>query len=555
MSTQPLGNAELNGFVAQRIVRCLLATGAQHAVISPGSRNTPIVVALAQAAERGQIQLHSVLDERQAGFVGLGLARRSGRPVLLSCTSGTAGAHYLPALAEANQLGLPLIAVTADRPDELQGRGAPQTMDQVELFGRHVVAELSLSVSEEWLQGDRLEESLWRVVHHTCSRRPCQVGPVHLNLRFRKPLWAPNLPRDVSSWDPPRGTELNYDVAHFSEAFARIASAKKGIVLAGPREISASGLAESAVLDFAQKAGWPVLAEPAAGLRGPGIVHGAEAFLRGPQAFGALRPDCILRIGRSPTANSVSDWMAGVVGQNTVLVEPTGRLLDGERLEPLVMKADPAWAFLHFRTQPQVTGWLEAWKNAERCALDCLRDPQGDGLWAGSLIPAIGSAMGPGDDLHVASSMCIRDLGSFARLGKNSPRVSANRGTNGIDGTLSTAVGQVRASGRPTTVLLGDSPLRVIVVDNGGGGIFDHLPIAENTAVFEPYFLTPHKADLAAIAGAHGLPVQAVSTLNALRSALSHFSPGVIHVQVDRVGDFARHQAYWQAVTAAMFRP
>lgn len=563
-------NAELNGAFAQRLVHVLLQAGARHAVVSPGSRNTPVVVALAQAAQRGQIQMHSVLDERQAGFLALGLARTSRHPVVLSCTSGTAGAHYLPALAEANQLGLPLIALTADRPDELQGRGAPQTMDQIGLFGRHVRQSKSLSPAPELLAGDRLEEVLWPVVSSACRRVPSGVGPVHLNLRFRKPLWAPDLPQEPGSWTPALETQMDYLESNYTEAFSRIANAERGVVLAGPREPSAQAFAEGIVLEFARKAGWPVVAEPASGLCGPGVIHGAEAFLRGPQAFVDFRPDCILRIGRSPTAKPISNWMQGVVGQNTILVEPTGALLDGECLHPLVMPTSVAWAFSHLRTQPQAAGWLEAWRTAEQCALAALGSPQSDVLWAGSLIPAIWAALSPDEDLHVASSMAIRDLGSFAVLRENSPRVSANRGTNGIDGTLACAVGQARASGRPMTVLLGDlaflhdqaalaligdSPVRVIVVDNGGGGIFSYLPIAENTAVFEDYFLTPQKADLAAIARAHGLSVQAVSTLGGLKSALSEFSPGLIHINVDHQGDFARHQAYWQAVSAGMFQP
>lgn len=562
MLHQESDEAALNWAFAQRLVHVILKTGARHAVLSPGSRNTPVVLALVAAAEQENLQLHNVLDERQAGFLALGLARISRAPVVLSCTSGTAGSHYWPAIAEANQLGLPLIALTADRPVELQGRGAPQTMDQVGLFGRHVRSSDSLEPTVDLLSGERLERSVWNVVRHSLGN----AGPVHLNLRFRKPLWAPGLEPANLSWSPTAAQEQPIAESDFTEAFAAVAGAERGVVLAGPREVSSDGLAEAAVLAFARRAGWPVLAEPASGLQGPEVVFGAEAFLRETDEFATFRPDCILRIGRSPTAKSVSQWMASVLEGNTILVEPSGCLLDGERLNPLVVNTTLEWAFSRLQSKTQSVGWLASWRTAETRTLACLNTIRAEVLWAGSVVPAVWESMGPNDDLHVASSMAIRDLGSFARLSGGGPRVSANRGTNGIDGTIACAVGQAVASGRQTTVLLGDlallhdqaalgligqSLVRVIVFDNGGGGIFEHLPIAENTTVFETHFLTPHSADIPAIARAHGLKVQTVHALSELEAELAAFKPGLIHLRVNRAGDFARHQAYWQAVHGA----
>jgi 2-succinyl-5-enolpyruvyl-6-hydroxy-3-cyclohexene-1-carboxylate synthase len=566
MLHQESDEAVRNWAFSQRLVHVILNTGARHAVLSPGSRNTPIVLALVAAAEQGQLQLHNVLDERQAGFLALGLARVSKVPVVLSCTSGTAGAHYWPAIAEANQLGLPLIALTADRPVELQGRGAPQTMDQVGLFGRHVRSADSLEPSLELLSGERLERRAWNVVRHSVVT----PGPVHLNLRFRKPLWSADLEPTTLTWCPSVAQENPHSESDFREAFAGIAGAERGVVLAGPREMSADGSAEAAVLDFARQAGWPVLAEPASGLQGPEVVFGAEAFLPGAEVFATFRPDCILRIGRSPTAKSLSRWMADVLDGNTVLVEPSGCLLDGEGLNPLVVNTSLEWAFSRFKSKPQASGWLGRWRNAETSTLACLDDSNAEVLWAGTIVPAVWAAMGPKEDLHVASSMAIRDVGSFARLSGDGPRVSANRGTNGIDGTIACAVGQAVASGRPTTVLLGDlallhdqgalgligeSQIRVIVVDNGGGGIFEYLPIAENTAIFEKHFLTPHSSDIPAIARAHGLNVQSVESLSELKAGLVNFKPGLMYLRINRAGDFARHQAYWQAVCSTQVQP
>jgi 2-succinyl-5-enolpyruvyl-6-hydroxy-3-cyclohexene-1-carboxylate synthase len=559
-----MGEAAANLDLAHRIVRVFVEGGVQHAVLSPGSRNTPVVLALVDQAEKGRIQLHNVLDERQAAFLGLGLARGSHAPVILSCTSGTAGAHYLPGIAEASQLGLPLIAITADRPDELQGRGAAQTMDQVGLYGRHVRGAASWSPDGDTLDGDGLERATWQLL---MLARGKQAGPVHLNLRFRKPLWDPAWTPSLTEWTPPVPVEQGDKGVELEALQAGVRGAQRGLVIAGPRERSADGKAEAAVLDFARRSAWPVLAEPASGLQGGPLVFGAEAFLRSASAQADLFPDFIVRIGRSPTAKSVSTWLAAVGEGNTCLVEPSGCLLDGERLNPMVVDRPLEEVFSALESSETAPDWPARWREAEARALRCLGVEPEQAIWAGSIVSALWATMGPHEDLHVASSMPIRDLGSFAILQKDGPRVSANRGTNGIDGTIASAVGQARATGRAMTVLLGDlaflhdqaaltligaTPVRVIVVDNGGGGIFEYLPIASKQAVFERHFLTPHKADIPAIAQAHGLACQRVENCDSLREAFAHTGPGLVYIPVDRAGDFSRHQVFWDAVSLAM---
>ena len=543
-----MGEGTLNLELARAVVAQCVVAGAAHAVISPGSRNTPVVLAIHEAAEAGHLSVHVVLDERSAGFLGIGLSRASHAPVVLSCTSGTAGAHYLPAVAEASELGLPLIIITADRPEELQGRGAPQTMPQEGLFGSFVRGAVTVAPRES-------------CADLTPLTKGAQRGPVHYNLRFRKPLWEESA---GASWSAAKQEESLVQKSVDGPLKQAVESSCRGLIVAGPREHSRDGEAERAVMDFATRAGWPVLAEPASGLRGSATVFGADAFLKRPDP--GLNPDCILRIGRSPTSKAISEFLAAHGAGKTWLVEPSGRLLDGERIDPRIEASGLQPVFDSLESTNISPEWLKTWRHEERRASRALEAQDNQALWAGSMIPRIWKALAPGDLLHVASSMAIRDLGSFAVLDRQGPRVSANRGTNGIDGTLSCAIGQARASGGETTVLLGDlaflhdqsalslvqnTPLRVVIVDNDGGAIFEHLPIADHEAIFDRFFLTPQGSDLAAISRAHGLPVATVENLDELGEALQRPLPCVIHVRVDRRSDFQAHHKYWSALETA----
>ena len=331
--------------------------------------------------------------------------------------------------------------------------------------------------------------------------------------------------------------------------------------MVGPRERSPDGRAETALIRLAEQAGWPVLSEPTSGVCSSLVPFGAEAFLRRQQPPG--EPDLILRVGRSPTSGPTSKFLARSGAGKTWLIEPSGRLLDGECIDPFVEECSVEAALEGLSTAPAEPGWLEAWLEAGRLARASFEAGSLDTLWAGTVVRAVWSALSSLDDLHVASSMAIRNLCSFAELGQEGPCVSANRGLNGIDGTIACAVGQARCSGRPTTVMLGDlaflhdqaslalvgaAKLRIVVLDNGGGAIFEHLPIAGQAEVFRRYFLTPQDADIGAIARAHGLAVDRIGTVTELESALEKPGPRVLHVVIDRGQDFAMHQAYWSSV-------
>ncbi|MEZ4432242.1 MAG: 2-succinyl-5-enolpyruvyl-6-hydroxy-3-cyclohexene-1-carboxylic-acid synthase [bacterium] len=538
--------AAANAAAAAQLAAGLADAGVRAAVISPGSRNTPLVLAL---AARPDIAAHSVVDERVAGFLALGLARASGRPVVLSCTSGSAGAHYLPALIEAWHSRVPLVVVTADRPAELHGCGAPQTIDQRHLFGGFVHLSRDLPAP-----APGLPDAWIRAAAADATRRARRRGgPVHLNAAFREPLWMPGLAVEAPAARP-EAAEAPFTAPPLAALADRVTAARRGVIVAGPGAPPLAPLAEAL--------GWPLLAEAAAGPN-PGRITTADALLRGP--FARHRPDLALRFGLPPTAKSLNRWLHGV---DTITVDP-----HGDRLDPThaaaVVEADPAAlaaALAALPTAPDAD-WRPRWRRAEAIARATLDRHLRDGLWGGAIAAALTAARPAA--IHAGNSMAIRDL-DLADPGP--ARVYSSRGANGIDGTIATAAGEALATAGPLAALLGDlsalhdaggllhagaldRPLTLVVADNGGGGIFEYLPIAAHAAAFERWFLTPRSTRLDALCAAAGVRYAEVTAAPALAPALAAAinRPGVdcVHVRVDRQDDTARHRAAWAAVAAA----
>jgi 2-succinyl-5-enolpyruvyl-6-hydroxy-3-cyclohexene-1-carboxylate synthase len=517
--------------------------GVRHAVVAPGSRSTPMAVAL---AGRTELALHVVHDERAAGFVALGLAL-DGLPAILLCTSGTAAVNFHPAVVEAGLSEVPMIVCTADRPPELRGIGAPQTIDQVELYGRSV----------RWFDDapppDEADPATWRPL----ARRAFAAagrGPVHLNLPFREPLLgAPTVLPDPSEHPSPVESE------HVSGG--RVASAhdrQRGVIVAGGR----SGVDPATVVALSERLGWPVLADPLSGLRGTStaIVY-FDALLRHRDFADAHAPEVIVRVGRAPASKVLSQWSVRCgapvlqVGGPGV-VDPDRNVVARHRLDELAGLAGAA-----------STPWLARWRHADEQAEAAVA-----GLLAAELSePAVARTIAdwlPEDaDLVVASSMPVRDLEWF---GGRRARAHANRGANGIDGVVSTALGRALA-GRTTVALVGDIAfvhdagalvalagrdvdLRIVVVDNGGGGIFSFLPQA--TALpperFERLFGTPHGTDIEALAAAHRVRATTVDTPETLIGALAVPGPSVVRVRTDRASNVVQHERLNAAVAAAL---
>ena len=549
-------------------------------MVSPGSRNTPVVLALhALAASDPDFRLFTVHDERSAAFFALGMARVRRAPVILSCTSGSAGAHYLPAILEASQTGIPLVAITADRPVELQDCDAPQTVNQARLFGVHVrrffdLGEPSAEVDPRWLSGVAAQ-----VLDAACGARP---GPVHVNMPFREPLWESDV-NGLGLVETSQVARVLRGAPRLEEetldALAeRLGAIERGVILCGPMEgVEAERFRAS---ELAEVLGWPVLADASSGQRLSGqesanLVTTADALLRSPEVAERLRPDLVLRFGKSPTSKACSRWLRDQAG-TVLLVDATGRWMDPEQRVETLLVADPATVIqgLTDRLSPRKTAWLGCWQEGERTAREVLAQVAPDTLWSGSLVKTLLNHLGDDHQLHVASSMAVRDLDSFAQA-TGRIRVSANRGTNGIDGTLATLLGQAVAAQRPSALLVGDlaflhdhaslllarhceAPVVMVVVDNGGGAIFGGLSVAEHPA-FDAHFLAPHEADLPGLSKAAGVDCRVVENLADLSGGLEEalLTPGVsvLVACVDRELDEALRARAFSGVAQAFSSP
>jgi 2-succinyl-5-enolpyruvyl-6-hydroxy-3-cyclohexene-1-carboxylate synthase len=558
---------------ARTLVDEWVRQGVTDACLAPGSRSAPLALAL---AGDDRIRLHVHLDERSASFFALGLARAAGRPALVLCTSGSAAANFHPAVLESHHGRVPLIVCTADRPPELRDTGAGQTVDQVKLFGAAV-----RWFHEAEVPTDRPGAgATWRAL---ASRAVAEAsgapsGPVHLNLSFREPL----VPTGDELVDAPGRSDdrpwtasapgVRAPSVEMLDALAHlVADRPRGLVVAG----WGAGVQPSTALRFAEVAGWPLLADPLSNLRVPGTVAAYDPVLRVPGFADGHRPDVVLRIGGPTTNKPLAQWLDASVDQ--VLVDPDDAWLDPLHGVSGRMVADPELLLGALADAVDVMvddEWVRAWTDADvaaRAAIDGLLDGW-DEPFEGRIARDVVHAAPAGASLVIASSMPVRDVESFAAA-RDDVIFHANRGTNGIDGFVSTALGVATASEGPTVVLLGDLcflhdangllgavergvDATFVVVDNGGGGIFSFLPQAELPEHFETLFGTPQPVDVAALAALHGIPVTEVGGAGELEPAVTTAVDAggvqVVRVRTDRATNVARHRAVWAAVADAL---
>jgi 2-succinyl-5-enolpyruvyl-6-hydroxy-3-cyclohexene-1-carboxylate synthase len=523
-------------------IRC----GLTHAVVAPGSRSTPLALALATSA----IELVVHHDERSAAFTALGLGLSSGRPAVLLCTSGTAAAELHPAVIEASLSRVPMLVCTADRPPELQSVGAPQTIDQTHLFGRAPRWFAEPGVADEATAASWRSLAARAVAEATGSR----PGPVHLNLAFREPLVGEAGPL------PAARAEGGWHRTSSSPGVpVTVVPAGRGVLVAGGAIADPAGVA-----DLSARLGWPVLADPRSGCRVPGAIAAFDALLRVPAFAGANRPDVVVRLGEPPASKVLNGWLAQVPQQ--MAVEATGTWFDPERTAAELVTAEPGAWCRSATGSPAPSDWLATWQAADAAAQQVY-----DERLAELSEPAVARAVfaAARGTIVVASSMPVRDLEWYAGH-RRDVRVLANRGANGIDGVVSTGVG-VALAGGAVTVLVGDVAflhdsnallgladrgvdLCVVVVDNRGGGIFSFLPQAQLLAParFEQLFGTPHSVDLVGLGRAHGVTAAEASSLDDLRAVLAGSGPRLVVVRTDRATNVTLHDALNQAVAAAL---
>ena len=563
------GPENLNALFARALVEELCAAGAREAVCSPGSRSTPLVLA---CAEEKRLKLHVVLDERSAAFVALGAAKATGRPALVIATSGTAGASFFPAVLEAEAARVPLVALTADRPLELHGFGAPQTMDQQHLYGTHVRFFADLGAPEPL---DARMRHL-RAVAALASARALGPprGPVHLNVPYREPLSGADAASPAIRDRPgPRiaTPRLAADDAALDEAAREISARPRGVIVCGPRD--ADDDLPDAVRALSRSTGYPILAETASQVRFrvPGTVAHYDAILKHRPSAEALRPEAVIRFGAGLTSKTLQQWL-DASGAYTVLVSDDPAVFDPAHSASLVLAGDAvATSFALADRVVRPSGASLPLAEADQRARAALEDAfareeqPSDPAVAREVLAALPA----GAQLFVSSSMPIRDVDAWAGRAA-AVRVLANRGVNGIDGVVSSALGAALATTRRTAVLLGDlallhdlgglvaaarlgADMTLVVVDNDGGGIFSFLPIASHTPRFEELFGTPHGLDLAHAAALAGARLHSPRTLPGLRAALRETSGlHFVHVRSDRGRNVERHRALEAAVASAL---
>lgn len=569
IATTDLPSEDVQATFCAVVVETWAQQGLTYAAVAPGSRSTPLTLAL-MADERIAVDVFH--DERSAAFAALGFGVATGRTALAVCTSGTAAAHFYAAVIEADLSGIPLLVCTADRPPELRDVGAPQTIDQTKMFGTSVrwyhdpgVAMVANAASWRSMAA--------RSVAATTGLHP---GPVHLNMPFREPLVGQA--RTVSFGSP----EPQFDVGRlFMDSLAitmlaeRVGQSSNGVIIAGNR------CGEPSVVNgLAEHLGWPIFADSRSGCQGQSqaVIH-FDSLLRVDELVASLKPQLVLRLGESPASKVLNQWVA-TSGAFEIHVTDKPSVYDPQHRVGLHLTADPTDLCQRLTKEisassiggdSQSRPWQRNWLAGDLAARKVLSNGD-DGDLADGIRVARGVVSGvhSGSRLVISSSMPIRDVEWFGGDCSNFV-VHANRGANGIDGVIATSVGVARGSGMSTTALIGDVALihdsstlaslahldvdlRLVVVDNNGGGIFHHLPQASIVPadVFEKVYGTPHRTDVVQWARAVGIPAETVATRAELHRALSAKGPRLIRVETHRVDDVAAHRRTHAAVADAV---
>jgi 2-succinyl-5-enolpyruvyl-6-hydroxy-3-cyclohexene-1-carboxylate synthase len=569
----------------------LARAGIRHVCACPGSRSTPLAIKLAQHPD---IKLWMHLDERSAAYFGLGLAKAARRPVALLATSGTAAANFLPAVVEACLSRVALVVLTADRPHELRDVGAAQTIDQLRLYGEHVKWFVDLPEPEIGLSAEhvRMVRTLAGRAVGTAAAEP--AGPVHVNWPFREPLVPEPQPTDTQAiWGARAGGRPYVEVSSgrlapgpdlVASLGNELAHTARGLILCGPQD---DPELPAAIAELAQRLGYPILADPLSGVRrGPHeralVLDAYDAFLRHPQTVEQLVPEVVLRFGAMPTSKPVLQYLQRYASARQIVVdpggwrEPTGLASDVLHVDPRLLCE--ALAERVMGADDATTEWTGTWQEINaitRATVGRELANQAE-LFEGKIFSssALAGLLPEGTLLYAGNSMPVRDLDTFLPAAAESLRCLANRGANGIDGVVSSALGASAAGVGPVVLVIGDVSfyhdlngllaarkhgldLLVVLVNNDGGGIFSFLPQADLPGDdFETLFGTPHGLDFRPFVEGYGGRFERVadwpSFQNAVSEGLARGGLAVVEVPTNRVRNVVLHREVWRAVAEAL---
>jgi 2-succinyl-5-enolpyruvyl-6-hydroxy-3-cyclohexene-1-carboxylate synthase len=545
------------------LIRC----GLREVVLAPGSRSTPLAMAFADASRRERVRLHVRIDERSASFTALGLAKASHCPVAVLCTSGTAAANFHPAVIEAGESAVPLIVLTADRPPELRGTGANQTIDQIKLYGAAVrwfceagTPEARPGMAAYWRS---LACQAWARASGRAGGLP---GPVHLNLPLRDPL----VPGGEAQWpESLDGRPDGRPWTRFPGGDALLGEmelpwTERGVLVCGEGDYDAPALVE-----LAERAGWPVLAEPSSGARrGPHALPAYQYLLATPEFVQAHQPDLIVSAGRPGLSRGQTAFLGRAsAARHVVVAQGPGHWADPQRA------ATDVATTLRLTGTPEDGAWLETWRRADeaaRKAVDAVLDAE-ENLTEPRLARDLVGALPGGALLWIASSQPVRDI-DYGGRPRADLHMLASRGASGIDGTTSSAIGAALAHGGPSFALIGDlalvhdapglalgpqeprPDLCLVVVNNDGGGIFSTLEPAAFPASFERLFGTPHGTRVGHLAAAFGLPYQRLVQPGDLPEALRGSGLRIVEARTDRAAGAELRARLQAAATEAIRR-
>lgn len=573
-----MDTAAANTGAARAFVRALAASGVTDACITPGSRSTPLTVAF---AEQAAIRLWLHLDERASGYFALGLARASGRPVAVVCTSGTAAANLLPAVCEANLSRVPMVACTADRPPRLRDVGAAQTIPQVGMFGANVRWAQDLPLPS----GDPADAALFagfaaRAVRTALGALP---GPVHVNFPFEEPLLAPPgahpAPETVAASAEPVRLRTHPAPTDLATVAALLGQARRPLIVAGPET---GGLPAGEIAALAAALDAPILADPLSGLRtGPHdrsrVLGSYDAVLRDPHADGAA-PDCVLRFGAIPTSKAVGQFLARHAAATHILCDLPGSWRDPFATTTQALAGDPELACRALLAAVPAgaggePGWCDGWLERDSRAGAAMREAAAGftEMFEGRVFVELQAALPPGATIVAGNSMPVRDLDAFIASDNRPLTLVSNRGANGIDGVTSSALGAAAAGAGPVVLVIGDLSfyhdltglwaakrhnldLTIVLVNNDGGGIFHYLPQSAHEGVFEEWFGTPSGLDFShavrMFGGVH-TPAESWDTFRTALAGAGAHGLNVIEVRTDRARNVDMHREAWAAAARA----
>ncbi|WP_249209289.1 2-succinyl-5-enolpyruvyl-6-hydroxy-3-cyclohexene-1-carboxylic-acid synthase [Magnetospirillum sulfuroxidans] len=560
-------DAEHNFRWAAVLIDSLVANGCVHAVMSPGAQMAPLALACRANAS---LRVTVIIDERSAAFYALGLARSTRKPTILICTSGSATGHWYPAVMEASSGMTPLILLTADRAPENQDRCSAQAIDQIRVFGPHVRASHHLPLPDGSI--DSLQPLASRIYEQSLWPSP---GPVHVNMPFRDPL-IPQTRIKHPTVAPPTITRsvIRPQLEDIMDV-AQTISGRRGVIVCGATEIDDEGFA-AAVHDLARATGCPIITDPLSNLRfdvpdDVCVISRADAFLRSHEFAASHQPEWVISFGGPPTAKPVLSWLQESKATDYIIVDPSVRWADPLLRVTRLLRSDPSSFCRGVSARGGVAqapaDWLQSFAACERYVDMLASAASENSLWEAPIIRRLIGAAAPGATIFSGNSMSIRDFDSFSGLSAKHLRLLANRGTNGIDGSIATLLGVAAAQRHlPMVAMIGDMAfshdvgslqlahdlnITLVVLNNGGGAIFDYLP----TAGIKEYndFLSPPTVNIGMAARAAGWRHWSADDLSSFDSALSEANGGggpcLIEAVIDRQASVRNHKSFWKAAT------